>query len=388
MQKYRYILLGLLAAGMLVTGFQCSSADITSAKLYIQQKNTDKAIESLNREISKNPKSDEGYFLLGVLYAEKEEFDKMLENFTKSLDISKKFEKDIKSQKLATWGSLFNKGVAFYQKAGKTEDTDSGMTYYQKSADSFEMATRIQPDSPNTYKYLAYVYLSMGRYDEAISPLNTLIKLDDSPEGYRFIGEIYYDQGQKMKDKFETSKDPADQAESQKKFEQAVEILEKGKAKYPNDPEILLYLSNSYIAAGKTDIALSAFKEGVEKEPSNKLYRYNYGVLLLGVDDFEGAAAQFQKALEIDPEYINADYNLAITYVKWGTKLAKDAETAGKEDPEVKVKYSLSLPYFEKYLAVKPDDASAWELLGKVYSVLGRLEDATKAFEKADANRK
>lgn len=191
-----------------------------------------------------------------------------------------------------------------------------------------------------------------------------------------------------MKDKFETSKDPADQAESQKKFEQAVEILEKGKAKYPNDPEILLYLSNSYIAAGKTDIALSAFKEGVEKEPSNKLYRYNYGVLLLGVDDFEGAAAQFQKALEIDPEYINADYNLAITYVKWGTKLAKDAETAGKEDPEVKVKYSLSLPYFEKYLAVKPDDASAWELLGKVYSVLGRLEDATKAFEKADANRK
>lgn len=388
MQKYRYILLGLLAIGMLVTGFQCSSADITSAKLYIQQKNTDKAIESLKREISKNPKSDEGYFLLGVLFAEKEIFDTMLVNFDKSLEISKKFEKDIKSQKLATWGSLFNKGVAFYQKANKTQDVDSGMTYFQKSAESFEMATTIQPDSPNTYKYLAYVYLSMGRYEEAIAPLNTLIKLDDSPEGYRFIGEIYYEQGQKMKDKFETSKDPADQTEAQLKFEQAVEILEKGKTKYPNDPEILLFLSNAYIAAGKTDIALSAFKEGVTKEPTNKLYRYNYGVLLLGVDDFQGAEQQFLKALEIDPEYINADYNLAITYVKWGTKMAKDAETAGKEDPEVKVKYNQAIPYFEKYLAVKPDDAAAWELLGKVYSVLGRLEDATKAFEKADANRK
>lgn len=388
MKNKYYLVIGVFVLAMIFTGFQCSSTEITSARLYIQQKNSEKAIEALKREIAKNPKSDEGYYLLGTLYADKEVYDSMLVCFKSSLDISKKFEKEITNKKLYTWGELFNKGVAFYQKAGKTEDTDSSMSYYGSSSLAFERAITVMPDSPNTYKYLAYVYLNMGEYDKAIEPLSKLIKLDNSPEGYRFIGEIYFDEGEKLMAQYEESKDEAVKAEAQKKYEAAISILEKGKSLYPNDANILLYLSNSYIAAGKTDVAIKAFKEGVEKEPKNILYRYNYGVLLLGANDFEGATEQFLKALEINPEYINAEYNLAITYVKWGTTLAKAAETEGKTDPEVKVKYNLAVPYLNSYLNEKGDDAAAWELLGKVHSVLGNIKEATDAFDKADSLRK
>ncbi|MCK7522185.1 MAG: hypothetical protein MZV64_33190 [Ignavibacteriales bacterium] len=41
------------------------------------------------------------------------------------------------------------------------------------------------------------------------------------------------------------------------------------------------------------------YKKLVEAKPDDKNIRYNYGVLLLGADDFEGAETQFIKAIEI-----------------------------------------------------------------------------------------
>jgi tetratricopeptide (TPR) repeat protein len=52
---------------------------MTSAKLYIQQKNYDKAMESLKKEVEKNPKSDEGWYYMGVVYGEKEQYGEMME---------------------------------------------------------------------------------------------------------------------------------------------------------------------------------------------------------------------------------------------------------------------------------------------------------------------
>ncbi|MDP2365566.1 MAG: tetratricopeptide repeat protein, partial [Ignavibacteria bacterium] len=115
---------------------------------------------------------------------------------------------------------------------------------------------------------------------------------------------------------------------------------------------------------------------------------YNYGVLLLGINDFESAEAQFKKAIEIDPAYDNAIYNLGVTYLKWGTYLNKKADDEGKFDDEYKTKYQSALPYLEKAVKMKDADSQTWELLGKVYSVLGMNEDAANAFKKADEMRK
>ena len=47
----------------------------------------------------------------------------------------------------------------------------------------------------------------------------------------------------------------------------------------------------------------------------------------------------------------------------------------------------MALPYLEKAVEMPDANAQTWELLGKVYSVLGMNEDATKAFNKADEMR-
>jgi tetratricopeptide (TPR) repeat protein len=371
-----------------VIGFQCSSTEITSAKLYIQQKNLDKAMESLQKEVTKNPNSDEGYYLLGYVYGEKEKYKDAMEAFNKSLSISNKYAKNIGESRKFFWANLFNKGVAFYQKGINTTNVDSSKMYFEKSIVNFENAVEIEPDSADTYKNLAFVYMSAGDNDKAISPLKKLIELEKALDGYRYLGEIYYTKGSLARNDYEVTKNPQDSINSVNHYLDAIKVLEEGRKSYPSDSELLVVLSNSYIGANKIDVAIDAFKTGVEQEPENKYYRYNYGVLLLGSENYEEAEKQFKKAIEIDPEYSNAVYNLAVTYVRWGTALNKLAEEKQIQSDEYKEKYRLALPYLEKVAQSKEADAGTWELLGKVYTILGMQDDANNAFQKADELRK
>jgi tetratricopeptide (TPR) repeat protein len=374
---------------LLFSGFQCSSTELTSAKLYIQQKNYDKAIDALQKEVQKNPKSDEGYYLLGVVLGEKERYTEMVDAYNKSLAISNKFSENIVSSKKYFWANLFNKGVGYYQRGAKTADKDSVKLLYDKSIEAFNSAIEIEPDSADTYKNLAFVHMSAQDYDKAISPLEKLIEKKDALDGYRFLSEILYVKGVEYKNKYDVSKVLSDSLEAIKYFDRAISVAEQGRKKYPEDAEILLTLSNGYIAANKVDVAIEAFKTGVERQPTNQYFRYNYGVLLLGKNDFAGAEEQFKKALEIDPEYYNASYNLAVTYVKWGAYINKIADEKGDlNNKEYKDKYQKALPYLEKIVQNKKDDVQMWELLGKVYSVLGMQDDAANAFKQADELRK
>jgi tetratricopeptide (TPR) repeat protein len=383
MKRIIISVIAVFAVTMSILWYGCTSSSLTSAKLYIQQKNYDKALIELKKEIEANPNSDEGYYLLGTVYAEKEDYDKMIESYNKSLSISNQFEKEINISKKVNWANLFNKGVGFYKNAINTKNEDSSKIYYNKSIYAYSAAIQLQPDSADTYKNLSLIYITQSMYDDAIPVLQKLIELKKTLDGYKFLGEIYYSKGLSLKNQYDQSKNVSDSLKSQEYFDDAINTLEAGRKLYPNDSELFLYLSNSYISANKISVATDTFKDAVTVDPNNKNYRYIYGVLLLNLNNYDSAIVQFKKAVEIDPDYLNAIYNLGTAYVKWGAKLAKDA--GEKEDPESKVKYNLALPYLETYVQKKPDDAQAWDLLGKVYSVLGKLKEADDAFKKVDA---
>lgn len=359
------------------SAFQCSSTELTSAKLYIQQDNLDKAIEALQKEVEKNPKSDEGFYLLGYAYGEKGDIKGMLDNFDKSASISNKFAANIDESKKYHWADNFNKGVMVFNQASKVGDTDSATVVFERAIDRFNNAIMCQPDSSDTYLNLAYAYINMGNRDLAIEPLQKVVELKKTEDSYIQLADLYLQKGLTLK--ADGNKD-----EAMNQFNSAVTLLEEGKTLYPNNGDILLLLSNSYIAADKLDIAKDAFKEGVEREPENKFYRYNYGSLLLNAEEFENAAEQLEVALKLDSEYENAIYNLAVTYVKWGAKTREELEKQEIESDEYKAKFELALPLLEKYLTIKEDEGAVWDLLGKVYANLGMSEKSKNAFEKAD----
>lgn len=387
MKNSKLLVLGMLLSGMIFLGFQCSSTELTSAKLYIQQKNWDKAIETLNTEVSKNPKSDEGYFLLGTVYSELDDVDKMIESFDKSLAISNKFEKNISEYRGFQWANNFNRGVSLFQRGNKTADEDSSKMYFDMAIDAYNKAITLEPDSAETYRNLAFVYLTTGKTEESISPLKKLVELEQAEEGYQYLGEVYYTLGINSMSSFKMEKNIQDSIKAMEYYNNAIATLEEGTAKYPENAEMIGTKFSAYIGADRMENALSAAEALVEKDPDNKFNRYNYGVVLLNTNKFPEAETQLLEALKIDPEYENAIYNLGVNYVKWGTAINKEAEDKGTMSDDYKKKYEASLPYLEKVVEKDQSNVAIWELLGKVYSVLGMQDDAANAFKKADELR-
>ena len=387
MQKSKILLTVALLAGMIFSGFQCSSTELTSARLYIQQKNFDKAIEVLKKDVENNPKSDEGWFLLGHTYGEIGDIENMIIGYDKSLAISSKFETQIIDSKNFYWANNFNSGVNLFKRGNNTADEDSSKIYYDKSIIAFETAAMIQPDSADAYKNMAFVYMSSGRNELAIEPLQELVNRKKELDGYRFLGEIYYTIGANKSLEYGITGDAIDSIEAAEYFDKAIFVLEEGVAVYPNDGELTRILNASYIGTGRISEALESSKILVEAEPDNEVFRYNYGVLLLQTDDYPGAEEQFLKALEIKPDYDNAAYNLGLTYVKWGTQLKiQEEETEVYTDEDIE-KYRQALPYLELIVETDSENAEIWELLGKVYSILSMQEEAMDAFNKADQLR-
>jgi tetratricopeptide (TPR) repeat protein len=121
-----------------------------------------------------------------------------------------------------------------------------------------------------------------------------------------------------------------------------------------------------------------------KNDNKDKFYYYNNGVYLLNANSFEEAEKKFLKAIQIDPEYDNAIYNLGVTYVKWGTEAFSKAKEEGRVDESYKEKYNRAIPYLEKVVAKDSENKQIWELLGKVYSVLGMEAEAKNAFNKSN----
>ena len=387
MQNPKIVIAVLFITGLLISGYQCASTELTSARLYIQQKNYVRALEVLQEDVSKNPKSDEGYFLLGVVYGEMNDMNKMVESFDKSLSISGKFSKEISEYRISHWSTYFNRGVSDYKKGTETENIDSAKIYFNSSIENYKTAIMLEPDSANNYRNIAYAYLTAGDLDASVDPLKKLIELEKPEDGYQYLGEIYSTLGANKMIEYQNTKTIQDSIDAINYFNLGISVLNEGKQKFPANADISASLTQSYIGAGRIDEALQEARVSVAADPQNKDYKYNYGVLLLNTNEFPEAENQFLQALEIDPEFENANYNLAVTYVKWGAEINRVAEEKGVMTEEDIEKYQKALPYLEGVVEADPENVQMWELIGKVYTVLGMTEDAEKAFGKADALR-
>ena len=142
MHRSKLIIASLVLVGLMFTGFSCSSSSLTGARLYIQQKNYEKAVESLQKEVETNPASAEGFYLLGFVYGEMGDMDKLIINFDKSLSISGQFQKDITEYRKYYWANEFNKGVGYFQKGNNSQNADS-IKIFANQACNYGLAYRL-----------------------------------------------------------------------------------------------------------------------------------------------------------------------------------------------------------------------------------------------------
>ncbi len=372
-----------------VTAFQCGSAEMTTAKLAIDQKQYDKAEETLIKGLAKNDKDEESWFLLGEVRYELKKYHEMNDAFSRALSISDLHKDQIHQYRLDVWSKQFNAGVEAYNMG------IDNPSKYDEAVQHLELATTILPDSVSTYRALALAHYAKKDYPKAITTLESAITKDPNfTDGIRLLGQVHYTVAEKYRDS-------NDEAGARASYAKAAEMYEKVYNADPGEPESIRVLIDALARSKQEDKVLSLTKGCIKSDPNNRVCRFAYGVYLLQRNNYSEAVEQLEKVREIDPNAADqirqdATYNLGVGYLNWGVAMKveadkrAEAESKGKKGKDVqsdltyKEKFKASLPYLEESVAQRKDDADLWQRLGQVYANLNMVEKSKNAFDQFD----
>jgi protein O-mannosyl-transferase len=118
--------------------------------------------------------------------------------------------------------------------------------------------------------------------------------------------------------------------------------------------------------------AVGHLRQAIDIHP---LYKNAY--LLLGnaynyLEQYEAAIDSYQKALQLDPGYAEAQRNLGITY-----------RQAGQYYGEQRGDLNQAIQYLQEALRLQPNDYEVLRLLGVAHGVGGQHQQAVAYFEQA-----
>lgn len=161
----------------------------------------------------------------------------------------------------------------------------------------------------------------------------------------------------------------------------------------PNNTQFVQNLLYYYNIKHLNDEAVATAKDLVAKAPNNKNAWYSAGCIYLNqTKDFDKARECLQKALELDPNFPDANYNLGVTYVNELIS-KKDQFVTNPRNPQyktdvekVKDYYRKALTYFEKTRELVPDQPKVWALsLKNIYYNL-EMKDKEKKIDEVLKN--
>lgn len=387
--KKTIFLLMLIAMTMsfMFMGFQCGSAEMTSAKLYLQRSEWDNAKAQLTNEIQKHPENAEAWFMLGRVNYEQKNYKEMLNAFEGSLKVSNQYKPEIDKFRLSVWASNLNKGVDSYNKGIQIKDKDSSVSNFNDAIGYLKTSIEMVPDSVSGYRVLALCYYGMKDKDNAIVYLKQALQRQNDLQLGRMLGGIYYDRAM-------VAKDAGDKDKTNENLNEAIKVYQNTLKLSPNDPNILAGLNDSYVIAGRTQEAMDSYKAAIVADPNNKLVHYNYGVLLLRAKNFPEATAQFEGTLKLDEKFTDALYNVSATLMQWGAQMKAESEKAVAGDKNKQIdksyeeKFKKAKGYLDRLLEITPNDIGGWESLGMACTILNLPKEAKTAYEKADTLRK
>jgi putative PEP-CTERM system TPR-repeat lipoprotein len=148
-------------------------------------------------------------------------------------------------------------------------------------------------------------------------------------------------------------------------YQEVQEILQPVLDNYPEDVDALNLMSNALIRSGQSDKGLEMLAKAAELQPDNPLAQVRLGAgMLLSGDGSEDVTATIESALELDPQFQQADILLVLNHLKNG-----DSEKA--------------VEAANNFINRAPDSVTPYNLLGRVYLTMGDSEQATDAFNKA-----
>jgi tetratricopeptide (TPR) repeat protein len=167
----------------------------------------------------------------------------------------------------------------------------------------------------------------------------------------------------------------------------AGETIKEGFEKYPENKQMLVQLINFYfVETDKPEEALQYIKVAREQDPNNAGYYSAEASVYDRLGEKEKAIEFYKKAIELDPELFEAQYNLGVIYYNDAVEASnkanevKDNEAYQKARKEANDVFKKALPYIEKAHELQPEERSIMSTLKTLYYRL-KMEDKYQEIE-------
>ena len=249
-----------------------------------------------------------------------------------------------------------NKGV----KAWDSQD-------FPSAYNSFDKGLTYLPGDTTLLYYSGLAAINSQDYDKALSKYVELVPIDSFSSNKQIIldvSRLYLMQGDTTN---------------------AIKYAEIGANKYPEDGELATQNIELNLMAGNEEKIINTITAQAEKDPENENLHYYLGIAYSALDDIENAEAAYRRALDVNPDYLDANINLGGLILNKGIDHFNKTNNASLQqaeyDAEIKKAYDIfdsALPYLQKAVDLDGSSFLALTNLKKYYEI---KEDTDKIAE-------
>ena len=298
-----------------------------------EKNDIDDPIEYLTSEISKHPENYKLYAQRASIFLEQGKLDPAFRDLHKALEINPNDSElyVILSEVYFVMGnkensiSSLNKAVSLDPKSEvpliKLSELYLLTGEYEKTQFFADKALLINMENAEPYYYKGMAFLETG--DTANSVVN--LKIASNIDTLNFaanmqLGAIYYTENDSLSEYY----------------------LKKSIKNQPDNSSALYYLGMLYQDNRKFEKALNVYAKLISKTESKKRAYYNSGyIYLVELQDYDNAEEMFLSAISIDPNFVEAVYNLGRTYEAKGD--FEQARTQYQKSLDILPNYPLAV---------------------------------------------
>lgn len=296
-----------------------------------------------------------------------------LAQFTKAMEMSgndkeSKIGKEVYKEEIPDLPENFKpysirtlKNAAFEKALSTYENEDMEMAY-----EFFNLMSDIDPTDTTSSFNAGYIANDLGKYEDAKKQFMKLIEIKE----YNKLSSYY------LLIQIISSED--------KNPEEAYKYVTRARADYPDDKTLSEFEVQLLLQMNKMDEAMASVKTALAADPNNAGLLLRYGYLLEQSGDMDGALVEYKKSVVADPNFFEGNYYTGAIYLEQAKSILgkindlsdaeweKNAPTMTKQAEGL---YAEAVPYFEKGLALKPDNVEIMEIL---YNVHVRLKNTAE----------
>jgi tetratricopeptide (TPR) repeat protein len=268
------------------------------------------------------------------------------------------------------------KSAAAYEADGDRFYTDKD---YDSALEAYENAAKIKPSAHALYR-IGWIHNDYEEYDQALPFLDRSLAL--GPQ----VSYVHVEKGYSLRHLNRN-------AEALAEFNRAVQLDSSSTLGYLGIGDVYFYGTKEY------EKAIDAYKRGLQLDNTKHVAAYNIGWAYNELENYTDGIKYLTQATTIKPDYASAYSEMGYAYNRLDqpTNSINAYQQALDYDPSStsalfglgdvyynkEKNYELAAEKYKSGLAIKSDNANAWQRLGYCYNDLERYDEAITALTKA-----